>query len=192
MKVKGVIDGVTYWITSDNGELTKETEITATKKAYIFTVTPGTTLTIGESTAADGTISSVLPVGEYTVYEVKAVDDETVVGVVKATEEGGEDTVNKPNADMGSMTYLAELSRTEDGATVVKNGTAATSIVNAYTSGKYCIVVTKQWLVNGESADGPDLTVTLSRGTMTGAADSEGNATFKTDNTFSKEFTLTK
>ena len=133
VKVKGVIGGTTYWITSSNGTLTKDGETNNTdKKINIFEVKPGTTLTIGK----DGD-KALLPIGEYTVIEV-------------ADRNGTEISAENVPGSMGNMTFLADLSRTKDEVTVVKAGTGKASIVNAYTSGRYSVAVTKQWLVNGK------------------------------------------
>ena len=105
--------------------------------AEIFEVYPGTTVTVED-----------LPVGTYTVTEVTAAGDPV-----------GEGT--EPDADMGAMTWLEELSRVSDEDEVEKDGTAATSLVNVYTTGKFCVAVTKQWLVNGEAYVDDDLAVTV-------------------------------
>ncbi len=129
VKVYGIIGGETYWVTANNGLLSKEAG-----QAKVFEINPDTSLRITQ-----------LPVGEYTVIEV-------------ANAAGG-DLTEKPNADMGSMTYLKALSRTEDGATVVKEGDAKASIINAYTTGKFCVAVTKQWLLNGHAYQDDDLEI---------------------------------
>ena len=131
VKVKGQINGVTYYVTSNNGEVSK-TESDGT----VFEIKPGTKLEI-----------TGLPVGTYTVTEVNS--DGTAI-------------TDKPDTDMGSMTYLTDLSRKEDKAAVADGETAEASIVNAYTTGKYCVAVTKQWLVNKEAYTDDSLTITVS------------------------------
>ncbi|MBR2663518.1 MAG: Cna B-type domain-containing protein, partial [Clostridia bacterium] len=137
VKVQGVIDGTTYWVTSDNGTLSK-----TASEAKVFEVKPGTTLIIGK----DREDKDTLPVGEYTVTEVKS---------------NGSEITAQPDTDMGAMTYLKTLSRTEDKVTVIKGGTAKASMLNAYTTGKFCVAVTKQWLVNGEPYVDKDLSLTV-------------------------------
>ena len=160
VKVKAVIGGVTYWMTTDEGVLTKDGEGVT---PHIFTVKPGTKLTIND-----------LPVGEYTVIEVNS---------------NGSAITTKPDADMGEMTYMPEISRTQDNANVPADGTGKTELINEYVKGKFCIAVTKQWLVNGKVSvpEGQALTVTLTRGTATGT-----NGALVMDESFSKTFTLDK
>ncbi|MBR1699855.1 MAG: Cna B-type domain-containing protein, partial [Bacteroidales bacterium] len=129
VKVKTVIDGVTYWVTSEHGDLAKESDLNDTVKAKVFAINP--------SAAKKVTIDK-LPIGDYTAVEVADSDGTALTAS------------NAPAADMGKMEFQINLSRTEDSDTVTTGGTGSVSLINAYTSGRYCIAVTKQWLVNGE------------------------------------------
>ena len=120
-------NGVPMYVTNEQGTLSQEED-----EVGIFEIHPGIELTIRN-----------LPDGRYTVQEV--------------TEDGAE--LDGDAVEMGSMTFLAELSRTSSYVTVA-SGTAPNvkaSIVNAYTTGKYCVAVTKQWLLNGEAYVNDDL-----------------------------------
>ena len=97
-----------------------------------------------------------LPIGEYEVIEVKDAEGTATVG-----------SNVQPDANLGEMSFIYELSRTSDKAEVTSSKAGQTELVNKYTSGQYCIAVTKQWMVNGEpyAADGLSLNVTLQRST---------------------------
>ncbi|MBR3096914.1 MAG: Cna B-type domain-containing protein, partial [Bacteroidales bacterium] len=179
------IDGTTYYVTGATGGLSKSKD-----DAEVFDFASGDVVSITN-----------LPVGTYTVTEVTAAGA-AVGGTVK------------PDADFGAMTWLESLSRveltivvkaaaaettepTEPGDAGTGNAEAETkeveALVNTYTSGRYCIAVTKQWLVNGEVVEGEDLEVTLTRGTYTGTPANEGGTpAFVLDEDFSETYTLTK
>ena len=74
VKVHGVIDGVTYFVTNANGILSK-----TASDAEVFEINPGTPLKIEN-----------LPVGQYTVTEVSA--------------DGSAISASSAPGDMGSMT----------------------------------------------------------------------------------------
>ena len=89
--------------------------------------------------------------------------------------------VKETNLDqngLGSMAFIELLSRTEETAEIRAENTeeapAQVTLLNKYTTGKYCIAVTKQWLMDGELYTADDLTVTveLQRTTTPDVADS--------------------
>ena len=149
VRVYTKINNVTWYVTADNGLLSKVEE-----DAKKFKVTLSAPVTISD-----------LPVGTYTIEEVVDLDGNTI----------------------GEMTYVEALSKTEDHAHVEVGGTAKAEVINKYTSGRFCIAVTKQWMENGEvyADDDLKLEVTLTRGIQTTAG-------FVKDNEFRKTFTLYK
>ena len=126
VKVYRVIDGTTYYVTSDNGLLSKDET-----KAKIFRIT-----------TSEGQEITGLPIGIYTVTEV----------------DGSGHPISQTNfaATIGTTSFLFDLSKTSVTAEVKENSKTESEIINAYTSGRYCIAVTKQWLSNGKIADGID------------------------------------
>ena len=144
-------NGATWYLTRDNGLVAK----TAT------TTDADEMLTIKPSDAAASNLFTDLPFGDYIVTEyVKAVNGETTT--YKKVSDSATVAAEK---NIGAIRFLDDLSRTEDTATIdaVYDETAETpeaaeaSLVNTYVSGKYCIAVTKQWLVNGEVKADNDL-----------------------------------
>ena len=122
---------------------------------------------------ADSTLSfSNLPVGAYRITEYVMDSNGTI-----------EDEAGKkyaPVGDIGSMTLLPDLSRTgtkaeelisvgpysaEQTVTDGQGNTTTTpamgevnyNLVNTYVTGRYCLAVTKQWIVNGKIYSGEDL-----------------------------------
>ena len=168
VKVKAVINGETYWVTGSSGELTKASASVTIANAHKFTVYPGTDLTLNN-----------IPVGTYTVYEVDA--------------DGNPITENTPATKLttiGDNTYSALMSTTEATAEVAQGTTpAAAELVNHYTNGKYCIAVTKQWLVNGKVSvpDDQTLIVQLQRTTTPENEASYERALFNLDGSESTE-----
>lgn len=168
VKVKAVINGETYWVTGSSGELTKASASATIANAHKFTVYPGTDLTLNN-----------IPVGTYTVYEVDA--------------DGNPITENTPETKLttiGDNTYSALMSTTEATAEVAQGTTpAAAELVNHYTNGKYCIAVTKQWLVNGKVSvpDNQTLIVQLQRTTTPDNEASYEPALFNLDGSESTE-----
>jgi len=162
VKVSGEIEGNTFYVKDLNGQLSP----TATD-AKIFDVKPGIATRIEN-----------LPEGKYTITEVKANGTELSDG-----DDPGE---------MGSMTFLKDLSRIRDSVIVINNSTASAKaqLVNVYTSGKYCVAVTKQWKLNGEvyADDTLVLKVKLQRstdGTTWTDVDGQSDITLKKDNNWS-------
>ena len=171
VKVKAEIGGLTYWVTKANGELTKNDPGV---KPYIFPIKPGTE--DNHKVVIDG-----LPLGKYTVYEVVKNNSE-------ATNVG---TGAPPETDMGNMLFVAELSTTEDTVTL-SSQTAdheTAKLVNKYTSEKFCVAVTKNWVDDGNKYNTrPDsLTVTLKRYTK----DTENNIIYDKVNNKDWERTVT-
>ena len=153
----------TLWVTSDSGELGD--------KKTVFTVTPGTTLKIKN-----------LPTGSYQVIEV--ADDKGTATSDTNMDINAMQFLDAPLSNVILTVEVGESAATEataDGGTAEAEGGAEALLVNAYTTGKYCIAVTKQWLVNGEIAEGDELEVTLTR-SVNGVKDED----------FEKTFTLTK
>ena len=156
VKISGKLNGFTeiYYVKSISEEGTV-TLSTSEADAGVFPINPGTTLTLQN-----------LPVGVYTVTEV-------------ANTAG--DALGMPDADMGSMTFVPTLSVLEDTAIVtyqqVMRGAGdeadTATIINTYVTGRFCVAVTKQWLVNGEASvpDDQTLTVKLQRKLSTETAE---------------------
>ena len=148
VKIKVSIGEQIYWLANDNKLSASEDD------ANVFTVNPS------EAKALE---IENLPVGDYTVLEYADKDGKNLVG-----------ELNVPG-DMGDMTFLADLSHTLDTATVSKNGTATAALINAYTAGRFCIAVTKQWQLPTHEAyadDSLEIAVRLERTTTPDKADS--------------------
>ena len=94
-----------------------------------------------------GTATTIdnLPIGNYTIEEYTENDDIALSG----------------------LSFVDALSSTNVSATIRASEETTASLVNHYTPDKYCIAVTKQWLVNGEVSvpDEQELTVRLQRKT---------------------------
>ena len=120
--------------------------------------------TITPADDAEDHLFTGLPFGEYTITEYVLNDDDEY------------EAVTADNGDINSMAFIYDISKVSDTATVdtVYNATdenpaiAEGHLVNAYTTGVYCIAVTKQWLTNGQVTEVPndlELTVRLERST---------------------------
>ena len=143
VKVFREINGDTYYVTNNSGVLTKETDdLVLDLDNGVFALNSDNYFT----QEIEG-----LPTGDYTVQEVVQNDNGTWVPVGEA--------VTKMN--IGNTQFVCEISHTRDTATVIKDETTITELTNTYTNQKYCIAVTKQWLVNGKPYvdDSTDLTV---------------------------------
>ena len=115
----------TYYVV-DNGDSAALKEAPTDNEKY------HTVKTDGKVTMYD------LPIGEYTVTEyVKGAGDVYQL-------------VTNDNGQVNSWTFVSAISATTPKATVENGKTAEAKLINRYTSGKYCIAVTKQWLTNGE------------------------------------------
>ena len=127
--------------------LKKETELTNNEQ--YLSVTIGSPMTLTD-----------LPIGEYTVTEYVHTTDEEGKEIYTA--------ITDENGGVNSWTFVSAISTTAETAAVVNGTPAGAELINRYTSGKYCIAVTKQWIVEGEvyqGADLPEIAVKLQRTT---------------------------
>jgi hypothetical protein len=140
VQISTVLSDGTWYVTSDNGTLQKTTPYTFTIKYADFVKT-----------------IKNLPVGTYTIQEV-------------ANASGA--AISDTNMDINKIDFISELSRTtitvEVGKYDASNTDATTAsvlLVNKYTSEKFCVAVTKNWVDDGNKYNTrpPELTVTLSR-----------------------------
>ena len=104
-----------------------------------------------------------LPFGEYILTEYVKTESGTNTVYEAVTNENG---------NINSMKFILDMSRVADTVNVDTaydeddNSTIAEGeLINTYTTGRYCIAVTKQWLVNGkvQAADDLKLYVKLQR-----------------------------
>ena len=156
-------DGTTYTVTFNNAV---ETGYLVIDKAVLvdnapITSDPGVTYyvtvtrTIGEDVwyaAEDGSLSETLTVIPLTWNYHKQINN-LLCGeytVTETTETGyaiGGDT----QMSIGEAQFIPAASKTSDTAFVNKDGATA-ELRNTYVNSRYCITVTKQWLINGQVA----------------------------------------
>ena len=166
----------TYYVTSDNGALTKQSNDALPTGAVIEVPFSS------DTNKWTKTISN-LPFGEYTVQEVvntAAADAATPNWVA----------VNADNAvklNIDNTQFVFGVSKPTATAKVTGENTSANpakaELVNTYTNSKYCIAVTKQWLINGKTAENVDdlvIAVKLQRTTTPSNTDSYVDVPFVT------------